>query len=89
MFGKFSGILSDKNLPEVVVCHGVGYQVNVPMSTFYNLPTTGEEVSLVRHFVVRKDSQILSGFATLSGREALRQLIKISCVDSRSALSAL
>ena len=90
MIGKLTGILSDKNPPEVVVdCHGVGYEVNVPMSTFYNLPATGEKVSLVTHFVVREDAQILYGFATLSEREAFRQLIKISGVGPRTALSVL
>jgi Holliday junction DNA helicase RuvA len=90
MIGKLTGILSDKNPPEVVVdCHGVGYEVNVPMSTFYNLPATGEKVTLVTHFVVREDAQILYGFATLSEREAFRQLIKISGVGPRTALSVL
>jgi holliday junction DNA helicase RuvA len=90
MIGKLTGILSDKNPPEVIVdCHGVGYEVNVPMSTFYNLPATGEKVSLVTHFVVREDAQILYGFATLSEREAFRQLIKISGVGPRTALSVL
>ena len=90
MIGKLTGILSDKNPPEVVVdCHGVGYEVNVPMSTFYNLPATGEKVSLVTHFVVREDAQILYGFSTLAEREAFRQLIKISGVGPRTALSVL
>ena len=90
MIGKLTGILSDKNPPEVVVdCHGVGYEVNVPMSTFYNLPATGEKVTLVTHFVVREDAQILYGFATVSEREAFRQLIKISGVGPRTALSVL
>jgi Holliday junction DNA helicase RuvA len=85
MIGKLTGILSDKNPPEVIVdCHGVGYEVNVPMSTFYNLPAAGEKVSLVTHFVVREDAQILYGFAT-----AFRQLIKISGVGPRTALSVL
>lgn len=90
MIGKLTGILSDKNPPEVIVdCHGVGYEVNVPMSTFYNLPATGDKVSLVTHFVVREDAQILYGFATLAEREAFRQLIKISGVGPRTALSVL
>jgi Holliday junction DNA helicase RuvA len=90
MIGKITGILSDKNPPEVIVdCHGVGYEVNVPMSTFYNLPATGDKVSLVTHFVVREDAQILYGFATLAEREAFRQLIKISGVGPRTALSVL
>ena len=90
MIGQLTGTLVDKNPPEVVVdCHGVGYEVNVPMSTFYNLPATGEKVTLVTHFVVREDAQILYGFATLSEREAFRQLIKISGVGPRTALSVL
>jgi holliday junction DNA helicase RuvA len=72
-----------------VDCHGVGYEVNVPMSTFYNLPATGEKVTLLTHFVVREDAQILYGFGTASEREAFRQLIKISGVGPRTALSVL
>ena len=90
MIVSLTGILRDKNPPSVVVdCHGVGYEVNVPMSKFYNLPATGEKVSLVTHFVVREDAQILYGFATLGEREAFRQLIKISGVGPRTALSVL
>jgi holliday junction DNA helicase RuvA len=90
MIGKLSGTLSDKNPPEVVVdCHGVGYEVNVPMSTFYNLPGLGEKVSLLTHFVVREDAQILYGFGTPDERAAFRQLIKISGVGPRTALSVL
>ena len=90
MIGKLTGILSDKNPPEVIIdCQGVGYEVNVPMSTFYNLPVTGEKVSLLTHFVVREDAQILYGFGTAAEREAFRQLIKISGVGPRTALSVL
>ena len=90
MIGKLTGILSDKNPPEVIVdCHGVGYEVNVPMSTFFNLPATGEKVSLLTHFVVREDAQILYGFGSAAEREAFRQLIKISGVGPRTALSVL
>ncbi|TXI65670.1 MAG: Holliday junction branch migration protein RuvA [Limnohabitans sp.] len=90
MIGKLTGLLCDKNPPEVIVdCHGVGYEVNVPMSTFYNLPATGEKVSLLTHFVVREDAQILYGFGTAAEREAFRQLIKISGVGPRTALSVL
>ena len=90
MIGKLTGILSDKNPPEVIVdCHGVGYEVNVPMSTFYNLPASGEQVCLLTHFVVREDAQILYGFGTAAEREAFRQLIKISGVGPRTALSVL
>ena len=90
MIGKLTGTLSDKNPPQVLVdCNGVGYEVDVPMSTFYNLPTLGDKVSLLTHFVVREDAQILYGFATAAEREAFRQLIKISGVGPRTALSVL
>ena len=67
----------------------MGYEVDVPMSTFYNLPALGDRVSLLTHFVVREDAQILYGFATAAEREAFRQLIKISGVGPRTALSVL
>jgi Holliday junction DNA helicase RuvA len=90
MIGKLSGTLDDKNPPQVLLdCHGVGYEVHVPMSTFYNLPELGAKVSLLTHFVVREDAQILYGFATSAEREAFRQLIKISGVGPRTALSVL
>lgn len=90
MIGKLTGTLSDKNPPQVLVdCHGVGYEVHVPMSTFYSLPELGSPVSLLTHFVVREDAQILFGFATAQEREAFRQLIKISGVGPRTALSVL
>jgi holliday junction DNA helicase RuvA len=90
MIGKLTGTLSDKNPPQVVVdCGGVGYEVHVPMSTFYNLPAAGERVSLLTHFVVREDAQILYGFGSPGEREAFRQLIKISGVGPRTALSVL
>lgn len=90
MIGRLTGILSDKNPPQVVVdCAGVGYEVQVPMSTFYNLPASGEKVSLLTHFVVREDAQILYGFAAEPERAAFRELIKISGVGPRTALSVL
>ncbi|MBV8617805.1 MAG: Holliday junction branch migration protein RuvA [Curvibacter sp.] len=90
MIGKLTGTLADKNPPQLLVdCHGVGYEVDVPMSTFYNLPAVGEKVSLLTHFVVREDAQILYGFGTGAEREAFRQLIKISGVGPRTALSVL
>jgi Holliday junction DNA helicase RuvA len=90
MIGKLTGTLLEKNPPQILVdCHGVGYEVDVPMSTFYLLPATGEEVSLLTHFVVREDAQILYGFGTAAEREAFRQLIKISGVGPRTALSVL
>ena len=90
MIGKLTGILNDKNPPQVLVdCNGVGYEVQVPMSTFYNLPETGAKVSLLTHFVVREDAQILYGFENAGEREAFRQLIKITGVGPRTALSVL
>jgi holliday junction DNA helicase RuvA len=90
MIGKLTGTLSEKNPPQVLVdCHGVGYEVDVPMSTFYNLPGLGEKVSLLTHFVVREDAQILFGFGSSSEREAFRQLIRISGVGPRTALAVL
>ena len=90
MIGKLTGTLADKNPPQLLVdCHGVGYEVDVPMSTFYNLPGVGEKVSLLTHFVVREDAQILYGFGTAGERDAFRQLIKISGVGPRTALSVL
>jgi Holliday junction DNA helicase RuvA len=82
--------LAEKNPPQVLVdCHGVGYEVDVPMSTFYNLPGLGEKVALLTHFVVREDAQILFGFGSASEREAFRQLIRISGVGPRTALAVL
>jgi Holliday junction DNA helicase RuvA len=90
MIGRLTGTLSDKNPPQVLVdCNGVGYEVQVPMSTFYNLPELGGKISLLTHFVVREDAQILYGFASAQEREAFRQLIKISGVGPRTALSVL
>jgi len=90
MIGQLTGILESKNPPQVIVdCHGVGYEVMVPMSTFYNLPDLGAKVRLLIHFVVREDAQILYGFATAPEREAFRELIKISGVGPRTALSVL
>jgi len=90
MIGKLTGTLLEKNPPQILLdCHGVGYEVDVPMSTFYHLPASGEKVSLLTHFVVREDAQILYGFATTAERDAFRQLIKISGVGPRTALSVL
>lgn len=90
MIGKLTGTLAERNPPQVVIdCNGVGYEVDVPMSTFYNLPHTGERVSLLTHFVVREDAQILYGFGTHPERAAFRQLIKISGIGPRMALGVL
>jgi holliday junction DNA helicase RuvA len=90
MIGKLTGTLLEKNPPQILIdCHGVGYEVDVPMSTFYNLPGVGAQVSLLTHFVVREDAQILYGFGSAPEREAFRQLIKITGVGPRTALSVL
>jgi len=90
MIGKLTGTLLEKNPPEVLLdCHGVGYEVQVPMSTFYNLPALGQQVSLLTQFIVREDAQLLYGFATAPERQAFRELIKIAGVGPRTALSIL
>ncbi|MDP3135141.1 MAG: Holliday junction branch migration protein RuvA [Burkholderiaceae bacterium] len=90
MIGRLQGLLAEKTPPQVLVdCNGVGYEVDVPMSTFYNLPAIGERITLLTHFVVREDAQILYGFATPGEREAFRLLIRISGVGPRTALSVL
>ncbi|MDH5206250.1 MAG: Holliday junction branch migration protein RuvA, partial [Hylemonella sp.] len=90
MIGRLTGILLEKNPPELLVdCHGVGYEVQVPMSTFYNLPEIGAQVGLLTHFVVREDAQLLYGFGTAAERAAFRELIKISGVGPRTALAVL
>ena len=90
MIGKLTGTLGDKNPPQVLVeCNGVGYEVQVPMSTFYNLPARGATVSLLTHLVVREDAHLLYGFETPADREAFRALIKIAGVGPRTALAVL
>ena len=90
MIARLSGRLAAKNPPQVVVdVAGVGYEVDVPMSTFYGLPGTGEPVTLHTHLVVREDAHTLYGFATLEERAAFRQLIRISGIGARTALSVL
>ena len=90
MIGRLTGTLLEKSPPQVLVdCHGVGYEVDVPMSTFYNLPALGEPVSLLTHLAVREDAHQLLGFASEQERTAFRQLIRISGVGARTALSIL
>ncbi|AVO41510.1 Holliday junction branch migration protein RuvA [Simplicispira suum] len=90
MIGKLTGTLLEKNPPEVLVdCNGVGYEVQVPMSTFYNLPPIGERVSLLTQFIVREDAQLLYGFASVQERAAFRELIKVAGVGPRTALAVL
>ncbi|HPU78880.1 Holliday junction branch migration protein RuvA [Accumulibacter sp.] len=90
MICRLTGILLEKNPPQVVLdVHGVGYELDVPMSTFYNLPANGEKLSLLTHFLVREDGHFLYGFASEAERFAFRQLLKISGVGARMALSVL
>jgi holliday junction DNA helicase RuvA len=90
MIGRISGILLEKTPPQLLVdCNGVGYEVDVPMSTFYNLPHTGEKVVLFTHQAIREDAHLLFGFGTASERALFRQLIKITGVGARTALSIL
>lgn len=90
MIGRIRGTLLEKNPPEILVdVHGVGYEINVPMSTFYNLPDVGQEITLLTHFIVREDAQLLYGFGTAKERSAFRQLIKISGIGARTALAVL
>ncbi|MBK7425487.1 MAG: Holliday junction branch migration protein RuvA [Propionivibrio sp.] len=90
MIGRLTGTLLEKTPPQVLIdVHGVGYEVDVPMSTFYNLPGIGEKISLLTHFVVREDGQFLYGFASEAERFTFRQLIRISGVGARMALAVL
>jgi len=90
MIGRLTGLLAEKSPPQVVLdVQGVGYEVDVPMSTFYNLPALGEKVTLLTHFVVREDAHLLYGFATAEERATFRELVKISGVGPRTALSIL
>jgi len=90
MIGRIAGKLAEKHPPQIVVdVHGVGYELDVPMSTFYQLPATGADVTLFTHLVVREDAHQLYGFATESERAVFRQLLKISGVGARTALSVL
>ena len=90
MIGRLVGQLAGKAPPQVLVdVGGVGYEVDVPMSTYFNLPAIGERVSLLTHFVVREDAQVLFGFLTAPERDAFRLLVRISGVGPRTALSVL
>jgi Holliday junction DNA helicase RuvA len=90
MIGRLTGVLVEKTPPQLVVdVQGIGYEVDVPMSTFYNLPALGERLTLLTHFAVREDAQQLYGFLTAKEREAFRILIRISGVGPKLALSVL
>ena len=90
MIGRLTGLLAEKTPPQVLIdVHGVGYEVDVPMSSFYNLPALGERVTLLTHFVVREDAQLLYGFLTSAERAAFRLLIRISGIGPKMALALL
>ena len=90
MIGRLTGLLAEKTPPQILLdVNGVGYEVDVPMSTFYNLPALGERVTLLTHFVVREDAQLLFGFLTTPERATFRQLVKISGIGPRMALGLL
>ena len=90
MIGRITGTLAEKSPPLVLIdVGGVGYEVDVPMSTFYNLPALGERVALLTHFVVREDAQALFGFLTAAERTTFRMLVKISGIGPRMALGLL
>ncbi len=90
MIGRLTGTLARKTPPQLLLdVRGVGYEVDVPMSTFFNLPALGEALTLLTHFVVREDAQLLYGFLTEAERATFRELVKISGVGPRTALSLL
>ncbi len=90
MIGRLTGLILEKQPPLVLVdVQGVGYEINVPMSTFYNLPAVGVKVTLHTYLVVREDVHLLFGFATEAERQVFRQLVKISGVGARTALAIL
>ncbi|MEK6735180.1 MAG: Holliday junction branch migration protein RuvA [Pseudomonadota bacterium] len=90
MIGRLSGVLLEKQPPHVLLdVYGIGYEIDVPMSTFYDLPAIGAQTTLYTHLVIREDMHLLFGFATESERQAFRQLVKISGVGARTALALL
>lgn len=90
MIGRIHGKLLEKSPPQILVeAGGIGYELDVPMSTFCNLPAEGSEVTLATHFVVREDAMLLYGFLTKAEREAFRALLKVSGIGPRIALAVL
>jgi Holliday junction DNA helicase RuvA len=90
MIGRLTGTLAAKTPPQVLLdVRGVGYEIDVPMSTFYHLPALGETVVLLTHFVVREDAHLLFGFLTAAERSTFRELTRISGVGPRTALGIL
>ena len=90
MIGRLTGLLLEKQPPLVLLdVQGVGYEINVPMSTFYNLPAIGEQITLQIHLVIREDVHLLFGFSTEAERQAFRQLVKVSGIGARTSLALL
>src|SRR3990167_4470936 len=90
MIGQIRGIILEKQAPQLTVdVHGIGYEIDAPMSTFYQLPDPGKEVRLYTHFVVREDAQHLYGFFTQEERQLFRTLLKVNGVGPRLALTIL
>lgn len=90
MIARLNGLLIEKVPPLIVVdCAGVGYELEVPMSTFYHLPEIGVQVTLLTHMVVREDAQLLYGFGTQQEKDTFRQLLKVNGIGAKSALSIL
>jgi len=90
MIGRITGTLVEKHPPQVLVdVGGVGYEIDVPMSTFYNLPASGERITLYTHLAIREDAHLLYGFGTEAERQAFRQLLKVSGIGAKTALSVL
>jgi len=90
MIARLNGRLLEKSPPLIVVdCNGVGYEVEVPMSTFYNLPELGQPVQILTHMVVREDAQLLYGFGSEQEKNTFKQLLKVNGIGAKSALAIL
>ena len=90
MIGRLAGVLLEKNPPQLLLdVQGVAYEVDVPMSTFYNLPNTGDRITLFTHLVVREDAHLLYGFGSDGERRAFRQLLKVNGIGAKIALAVL
>ena len=90
MIGRLTGVLLEKQPPMIALeVQGVAYELDVPMSTLYQLPATGSKMTLFTHLVVREDAHLLYGFATDEERQLFRQLLRVNGVGARTALAVL
>lgn len=90
MIGRLRGVLAEKNLNEVLLdVSGVGYEIEIPLTTYYHLPDPGAEVTIHTHLVVREDAQLLYGFGSLDERSLFRTLIKVNGVGPKLAIGIL